>query len=139
MSGITNAFFHITAGSVVISSRNIIGSSVSPSACSATLQLTNTGILNTIASGVGTIPIAGEWLVGSDSGASFEAFVTVTAGTLTSGTTGSWVSLGTTVSWTKTQASIGTSTVTFTIQIRETATQIVRGTATITLDVEVAA
>lgn len=139
MSGITNAFFSIMAGSVVISNRTIIGATVSPTACSATLQLTNTGVLNTITTDGGTIAISGEWLVGSNSGASFEAFVTVTAGTLTSGTTGSWVSLGTTQNWTKTQSATGASTVTFTIQIRETSTQIVRGTATITLDVEVAA
>lgn len=139
MSGITNAFLSIMAGSVVISNRTIIGSTVNPTACSATLQLTNTGVLNTITTDGGTIAVAGEWLVGSNSGASFEAFVTVTAGTLTSGTTGSWVSLGTTTSWTKTQSAIGSGVVTFTLQIREAATQIVRGTATITLQADVSA
>lgn len=140
MSGILTSFFGLNAnGRVSVSNRTIIASTLTPTASQSTLQLTNTGVLNTITTDAGTVAITNEWLIGSNNGAAYEAFVTVTAGTLTSGTTGAWVSLGATTSWSKTQSAIGSGVVTFTLQIRDVATQTVQTTATITLQSDVSA
>jgi hypothetical protein len=56
--------------------------------------------------------------------AMYDVKVDVTSGAWTSGTTGTWLNLGTTRGWVK--SSVGT--VIFTVSFRETATGIVRGT-----------
>lgn len=76
-----------------------------------------------------------NWITPQSGMADYEALATVTSGTLSSGTAGTWLNLGTTQTWTRTKggASSGTSTVTFTVQIRKVGTTTVLDTATITL------
>jgi hypothetical protein len=55
----------------------------------------------------------GTWVTPATAGvaAQWEVYATVTAGSIDSGTTGSWLSLGTSRAWSKT--SVGTATLTF--------------------------
>lgn len=78
-----------------------------------------------------------DWVTPNGAAASYECYVTVTSGTLSSGTSGSWLSLGTTRDWTVAQSSIGTKTCTFTVDIRKIGTTTVLDSATITLTAEV--
>lgn len=75
------------------------------------------------------------WLpFGTASG--YEARVTVTLGTLTSGTTGSWVSLGSSQEWYVEQGTVGTNTCDFTVEIRNATTLVVIDSAAITLEAD---
>ena len=81
--------------------------------------------------------ITGEWETSGLPGSLYECRATVTAGSLTTGSTGSWDSLGSDNTWTKDQTVVGNSTCTFTLEIRDAATGTVLDTASITLDATV--
>lgn len=63
----------------------------------------------------------------------YEAKVTVTSGALTSGTTGSWVSLGSSKSWDLSISAGGYDQCVFTVEIRLASSGVVLDSATITL------
>ena len=63
----------------------------------AGLQLTNAGATNGIV-GIGGYSMT-PWLVPGTAASDYEVLATLTGGTPTSGTTGSWLSLGTTRAW----------------------------------------
>ena len=83
-----------------------------------------------------TSDISGEWLV-AGANSDFEVYATVDSGTLTSGPTGSWVSLSTSRVWTLTRGTVGLSSVDLTIEIRRASDAVVVDSATITLTAEV--
>ena len=75
------------------------------------------------------------WLsAGSSSG--YECRATVTFGTLTSGTTGTWLALSTSREWYVEQGSVGTNTCEFTVEIRNATTLAVVDSAAITLEAD---
>lgn len=76
---------------------------------------------------------SGEWLV-SGNVSDCEARATVTSGTLSGGTSGSWLSLSSSLSWTRLRAINGVSTCIFTLEIRRTSDSTVLDTSTITLE-----
>lgn len=78
----------------------------------------------------GTTNISGEWLV-SGAASDYEVRATVNSGSLTSGPTGSWESLGTTRTWTLTRASVGTSSCVLLVEIRRVSDSVVVTSATI--------
>ena len=70
--------------------------------------------------------------------ANYEALVTVNSGSLTGGTTGSWVALSSNRTWYKAISGFNNySQVDFTVQIRRVGTATVLDTATIYLEVEI--
>lgn len=69
--------------------------------------------------------------------ADYDIHATVTGGTLTSGTTGSWLNLATSRQWSVTRNSIGSKTCTLQLQIRDAVTLAVLATATVTLTANV--
>lgn len=79
-----------------------------------------------------------DWVTPNGAASNYECYVTVTSGTLSSGTSGSWLSLGTTRDWTVLQTSVGVKTCTFTVDIRKIGTTTVLDSATITIEAEVA-
>lgn len=81
-------------------------------------------------------PVSGEWLV-SGSASSFEVRATVQSGALTSGTTGSWLNLGTTREWVVERTTLGTNTCALLVEIRNASSGSVLDSATITLTAEV--
>ena len=117
---------------------------VTPADCTAGFRLGADGkkyITN--ATGSGTFIDAGgnEWLFPNDALEAdlYECFATVTSGSLTSGTAGSWLALTSNRDWTKvrTNDAAGTDTCIFTLDIRLIGTSTVLATATITLNAEV--
>lgn len=111
---------------VSISDATYSDTEASPDPASVTLTMLNDG---TGSGGFDSVP----WLVGGTNGSAFEVRATVTSGSLSSGTTGSWLALSATRSWTVTRSSLGGKTCTFTLEVRDAATQTVQDTASITL------
>ncbi len=78
----------------------------------------------------------GTWLV-SGTNSQFEVRATETSGTVSTGTVGSWLVLSTSREWTVARTTIGTKSVTLTIEIRKASTGVIVATATAQLDAEV--
>ena len=67
----------------------------------------------------GGATVQGDWIVPNGAaGAAYEARATVTAGALTTGTTGSWLALNADREWRCTRAGVGVTTATITLEIR---------------------
>lgn len=136
MSG-AMAFFGASAaangsiGEVAISNANPSDTAISPSVATATYSLTNAGSVTS------TGEAGGFWLDPQVGMEDFECRATVTSGSLTSGTTGSWLALSTTRSWTVQQSVVGTKLATMTIEIRRIGETTVLGSATVSFSAEV--
>lgn len=79
---------------------------------------------------------AGDWIIPkAAAGGQWECRATVTSGTLTSGTTGTWEALSSTRTWTRERTSdvVGTDEVIFTLEIRHAVSLVVHPSKTITL------
>lgn len=78
----------------------------------------------------------GDWITPkAAAGAAYECRATLISGTLTSGTTGSWLALSTTRTWGVNSGSPpGKKVCTFTLEIRRASDGVVLDTATITVD-----
>lgn len=85
----------------------------------------------------GTAYIVEDWVTPTGAASAYECYVTVTSGSLSGGTSGSWLALSSTRTWTVTRSSLGTKTCTFTVDIRKVGTTTVLDSATITLEAEV--
>lgn len=103
----------------------------SPATATCSYNLLNTGSV--------TNQDAGElqkWITPQTQESNYEAFVTVTSGSLSAGTAGSWLNLGTNRTWSRVQSTDGSSTVVFTVQIRNAITLLVKTSASISLTAE---
>jgi hypothetical protein len=116
------------SGSVSITNQNYSRTGNSTTTVSEKYKLVNDGTVQKVGATLET------WLV-SGTVADFEAMVTVQSGALASGTTGSWLALSSTRTWTVSASPGNTSTCTFLVQIRDAATQTVLDSATITISV----
>lgn len=77
-----------------------------------------------------------QWCTPTTEASNYEVLVTVTSGSLSTGTAGSWLALSSTQTWTRT-ATIGTAnTCVFTVEIRRVGTFTVLDSATITLEAD---
>lgn len=118
---------------VAITDQEVAASGAAPQ--SATYRLDNAGAARAIV-GVSNV-ILENWITPtSAAGAAYEARATVVSGSLSSGTTGSWLSLGTTRDWNVSRGSVGLSTCILTIEIRRASDSVVIDSATITLSAE---
>ena len=133
MSGIQMALLGASAdATITITDQTISGYVFPPSTAEVVYQLTSAGKVNKIVNGVTTE--LEQWCTPVTSAANYEAYVTVNSGGLTSGTTGSWVALSSTRSWTLQEVGSGNTAVcNFTVQIRRVATTVVLDSATIDL------
>ena len=80
-----------------------------------------------------------EWVSPTSTGigSSYEVRATMTSGVTPSGTFNSWIALSTNRTWTLSRSNLGTTTSSFTLQIRDTATDTVQDSASISFNVEV--
>lgn len=60
----------------------------------------------------------GDWVIPNGNANLYEARATLNSGAVSSGTTGSWLALSSTQTWTVTRSVVGTSTANLTIEIR---------------------
>jgi hypothetical protein len=122
---------------ITLSNVNVDASALNPDDALAVYQLENDGDVNQIVNGVTTD--LSDWMVPKVSAfaSQFEVFATLNSGSLTGGTTGSWLGLGTTRSWTRGQDAIGASTAQLGIQIRRVGTSNVLASCTVNLSATV--
>ena len=71
---------------------------------------------------VGTTAPSGSWKTGSDASSNYEARMSISSGSFDSGTTGSWLSLGSTRTWSMTQSTSGSQFAQATLEIRNAST-----------------
>lgn len=123
--------------SISITDLTASANTVSPTNAAASYALVNDGDIDAT-QGTNTPLDVGDWISPKGSASDFyEARATVTSGSLTSGTAGSWLPLGTTRTWTKTATpGTGVQTCVFTLEIRRASDSVVVDTATITLQAE---
>lgn len=86
----------------------------------------------------GVYSVLTQWVTPSSAGGDYEVFATVTSGTLTSGTTGSWVATSGNPTWTRTAGTPGggAQIVELSMQVRKVGTGTVLDTWTVTLEAE---
>ena len=107
----------------------------SPTNASAGYELTSAGVINQVTVAGGGAGVIGQWIVpASAAGSNYEVRAQETSGTVSTGTVGSWLSLGTTRTWSRAQTVNGTSTCELLIEIRLAASGVVLAAATITLE-----
>lgn len=103
----------------------------------ATFTMKTTGrIFYNTNAGTDAITDQGPWVSPNQNGTTYECFATVTVGSLSTGTTGSWLDLGAAdQTWTRQAASLsGDNSCTFTLAIRRKTTSVTLTTVTITVD-----
>lgn len=127
---------------VNLTTRTVTNVEITPVDSTAGYRLgTNGNLYLTDDAGTNILQLGAEWLRPLDDFAAdtYECFATVTAGTLTTGTAGSWIALSSNRDWTKTRTSdaVGVDTVVFTLEIRLIGSTNTLATATITLTAEV--
>ena len=78
-----------------------------------------------------------QWVTPTSAGGNYEVFATVSSGSVSSGTTGSWVATSGSPLWTRVTPIAGTiNTVVLSMQVRATGTGTVLDTWTVTLEAE---
>lgn len=78
----------------------------------------------------------GDWVTPKSAASNYECRATLVSGTLSSGTTGSWLALTTNRSWSCERSSFGVTAATISLEIRKIGTTTVLDTATISLQAE---
>jgi hypothetical protein len=109
------------------------GDTVVAGTAGASYQLATTGKVNLIRAHASTI--TSDAVIPNANIGLYQAFVTVNSGTLTSGTTGSWVNLSSTQTWNK-QVTNAAASVNFTLQMRLASNGQVVKTITVQIDVD---
>ena len=134
MSILLAAFAAIGGDQIALS--NVSVSSIGAGSQTATYTLESDGDVVSDSTIFGPVD-EGDWITPKANAPSdYEVQATLNAGTLTSGTTGSWLALTSNRSWTLTQATVGAATqVDLTIEIRK-GSGATLASATITLEAE---
>jgi len=85
-----------------------------------------------------SLGILESWLLGGGTASNYEVRATVTSGSLSTGTVGSWLNCGTTRTWTLRNSAMNNSVLTcvMTVEIRLASSGVVQDSATITLEAE---
>lgn len=105
-----------------------------PSTATASFALNSSGTYTCIADTIN--PGNGTWLKGTGTGSNYEARVTVITGAFTTGTVGSWISLGTNRLWTLDLATSGIDSVASTVEIRDAVSGVIFTSCALDLTVE---
>lgn len=115
---------------------NVDALNVDPADATATISLENDGDI--VETNNGNAIDLGDWIAPKVGISGYDVKATLLSGTLTSGTTGSNLNLGTTRSWSRAQTSVGSSSAQIRLDItRAGTTTPVLATATITLSAQV--
>jgi hypothetical protein len=125
-------FYGTTAELVTIADENIASFRVASGTAVSTYTLSSTGDINQTKNT--TTTDIGDWITPKSAASNYECFATLSSGSLSSGTTGSWLALTSSRSWTRNQSTNGTSTAVIVVQIRKIGTTTVLDSATITLE-----
>lgn len=123
---------------IALSNATPLSSVIDPTDATAQYELTNAGDIRLTVSN-NTVSDAGDWMNPKISAfaTNYEVFATLNSGTLTAGTTGSWLGLETTRTWTRNRTTIGSNTAQIGLEIRKKGTTTVLASNTVTLTAEV--
>lgn len=126
-------FYGTTAVSLALSDVFVTATRVASGTAVALYELRSTGdIFRTVNT---TSTDIGDWITPkSAASAGYEVYATLNSGSLTGGTTGSWLALSSNRSWNVNQSTTGIKTAVIGLQIRKTGTTTVLASATITLE-----
>lgn len=124
-------FYGTTKVVISISNQNIIDATGGARSATAGYRLTSGGQAQSLVNV--TFTNLEQWCTPTSEAGNYEARVTVNVGSLSSGTTGTWVALSTTQTWTRTAAINDSQLCEFLIEIRRTGTTTVLDSATIEL------
>lgn len=127
------AWVDIFPATVVLTGNSYSANNLSPGDATIRLHISSDGNVYTqVNNGANNLEYA--WRLSGASSA-YDIFATLDSGTLSEGTTGSWLNLGTTRAWAVTRTSnlAGSDAATITLQIRDASTLAVLDTAVITL------
>lgn len=136
MSGI-NVLLIGTVNTVSVNSTNqdVYAFTAAPGTATAQFEMKNNADMVKYENGISTN--LGVWVIPpSASAGSFEVKATPTSGTVTGGTTGSWISLSSGASWDVVRSTVGIKSCTMTIEVRRTGTTLVIGSFSVTLTAE---
>lgn len=99
---------------------NETSSDLAPATVGLGYRLTNAGKEQGGSGTAGSIIYSniGDWVLPNGSANLYEVRATLVSGSLSSGTTGTWLPLSSTQTWTRTQSTVGSSSVVLTIEIR---------------------
>lgn len=99
------------------------------------IRLAADGTATNVRNAQGNQAISGEWArpIDAGNGALYEARVTVTSGTLTTGTTGTWLALSSQRDWDVQRSTVGSKACTFTLEIRRVSDSVVVASASYTI------
>lgn len=131
------AFVGIGAGMtpiVAVPNSSVTNIRAAPAIATAGFRMESTGDYSKLVQA--TYTDLGDWIVPKDlAGAGYECRATLVSGTLSSGTTGSWLALNTNREWTV-SASSTIQSCSFTLEIRDASSLVVLSTCTIDLHAE---
>jgi hypothetical protein len=116
-------------------SYTVTDATASPNPSTATFRLTSGGVIQQV-TGFGTSSL-GNWIDDTSQAGNYEVRATLVSGTLSSGTTGSYLALTSNRSWSVSRSSPGVKSCTFTIEIRKIGTADVLDSATVNLEAAV--
>lgn len=123
---------------ILLSNATPLSSVIDPTDATAQYELTNGGDIRLTVSN-NTVSDTGDWMSPKVAAlaTNYEVFATLNSGTLTAGTTGSWLGLETTRTWTRNRTSVGSNTAELALEIRRKGTTTVLASCTVTLTAEV--
>lgn len=132
LMGLMSAAASSSGSSVALMGLDPYAVAISPADATATYTLTNTGLEQA------TGQSDSAWLI-SGSASAYDVRATLVSGTLTAGTTGSWLNLATTRAWSRTRTSniAGTDTVELTIELSLAGLATPIKSASVTIEAEV--
>lgn len=135
MSGINTLLVGVVSSATITISDVTVSASNGGAGANASYELQTDGDISQSING--SASNIGEWVVPrSAAGGNFEVFATLNSGTLSTGTTGSWLDLGSDRSWGVSQAIVGTKTAVIGLEIRRVGTTTVLDSCTVTLEAE---
>lgn len=114
------------------------GTALSPATALAQIRLNTNGNCESAPTN-GVFVTEFVWLTGINPPSGYECRATLTSGTFTGGIAGSWLSLGSTQTWSRNRSddAVGTTSCTFTLEIRSASTLTILASASMTMNATV--
>lgn len=138
MTGVGNAMFFVSSAQVYMEGGAAAYTAFGADDATVGVEVNSDGFFKMNESIIGAESYANQfqWKLQGAAG-DYEVRATLDSGSLTSGTTGSWLACSTTRTWVRQRTANGTSSAQLTIEIRRVSDSVVVGTGVWTLDATV--
>jgi hypothetical protein len=126
-------FYGTSNAIIAFDSYNLSDFELDPNDATCYYQINSNG--NVYGTNVGVpLDLLEQWATPTSIASQYEVFATLNTGSLSSGTTGSWLSLGTTRLWSVTRTTVGARVANMTMEVRKIGTATVLDTWTIEIE-----